>query len=90
MRDVIDNGEFVACDFCNYGEETLGGVMVGTYAICGDCAKTISHPEEIQMVFDQTKTFRQNVLNYRQEAYGETEAKIEFYTWEDYLNNMLD
>lgn len=67
-------GDMVACDFCNEGEETMGGLLIGSYAICGDCAKTISHPEEITERFDENKTFRQNVLEYRKRAYGFTEA----------------
>jgi hypothetical protein len=71
-----DNGEFVACDFCNGGEDTLGGVLIGSYAICGDCAKDITHPEEIDEVFDPAKKFRQNVLEYRKRVYGKTEAEF--------------
>jgi len=78
---VIDGGEEVACDFCNFGEETMGGLLLGSYAICGDCAKTITHPEEITEVFDPNKTFRQNVLEYRVRTYGTSHAITKITTW---------
>lgn len=83
MIDVEDTEQFVACDICNFGEETLGGGMVGSYAMCGNCIKDIKNPDEL---FDPTKTFRQNVLNYRQCVYGTSEGTIEFYGIEEFDN----
>jgi hypothetical protein len=70
----LDEDEFVACDFCNEGEDTMGGVIVGGWAICGDCSKDLSHPEEIDEVLDPEKTFRENVLAYRRLT-GQTENR---------------
>lgn len=74
MFEQFNGGEFVACDFCNEGEETFGGVLIGSYAICGDCAKKITEVDEIDERFDENKTFRQNVLEYRQRVYGTRDA----------------
>ena len=65
--EVVDlnQNEEVACDFCNEGEDSMGGVIIGSWAICGNCAKGLSHPEEIDEHFDPSKTFRENVLAYR-------------------------
>lgn len=38
-KDTMNFGDVVACDFCNYGEETMGGVLMGSYAVCGDCGQ---------------------------------------------------
>ena len=36
--EVIDMasemGDVVCCDFCNLGEDTMGGVMMGSNAVC--------------------------------------------------------
>lgn len=37
MKEEMNFGEIVACDFCNYGEDSRGGVLIGSYAVCGDC-----------------------------------------------------
>ena len=70
-------GEVVACDFCNGGEESAGGVMMGSYAVCGDCSEkngyyknSYQYKDEIDEFFDTEKTFRDNVLEYRQKVYG--------------------
>jgi len=73
---IINGGQSVACDFCNQGEETMGGILIGSYAICGDCEKNVTHTEEIDRYFDKNKTFRQNVLEYRQEVYGNSDCII--------------
>jgi len=37
--EVISNiGDLVVCDFCNGdGTESLGGVLIGSHAVCGNC-----------------------------------------------------
>ena len=80
-HEEFNFGEEVACDFCNYGEDTMGGLLIGSYAICGDCAKKITHPEEVDRVFNPEKTFRQNVLEYRKEVYGTSDCIMTFTTW---------
>jgi len=80
---IINTGDEVICDFCNGGEDTMGGLLIGSYAVCGDCAKTVTHTDEISEVFDPTKTFKQNVLDYRLRTYGTSDCITEITTWED-------
>jgi ribosomal protein S17E len=99
LKSEIDGGEFVACDFCNGGEETMGGALVGSNAVCGKCLKNVEekYPEEITERFDVNKTFRQNVLEYRVKAYGTSHAITRIYVPEtkakynpaEYSNEML-
>lgn len=83
-------GEVVACDWCNYGEESLGGALLGSYAVCGDCVEhkgilkdDYPYKDEIDRIFDQTKTFRENVIAYRKEVYGTGDAIQRIYTDDD-------
>ena len=74
-KETTNYGEVVACDFCNYGEDTMGGVLIGSYAICGDCSDKNGYYKDesnhdVDEVFDNTKTFKDNVLEYRQKVYG--------------------
>jgi hypothetical protein len=42
--DIIDIGDTVLCDFCNddyTDSEEEGGILVGSYAVCPQCAPTI-------------------------------------------------
>tara|TARA_R100001530_G_scaffold34525_1_gene26992 strand:+ start:770 stop:1105 length:336 start_codon:yes stop_codon:yes gene_type:complete len=79
--EVNNYGEVVACDFCNYGEETYGGVIIGSYAICGDCCNknnydkpNYEYSDEVDVIFDKEKTFRDNVLDYRYKQTGSRDA----------------
>ena len=74
---VGNYGEVVACDFCNEGEETMGGCLIGSYAVCGSCCEKngyynpdYENKDDIDQFFPKSLTFRDNVLNYRQKAYG--------------------
>ena len=86
---IINGGDFVVCDFCNGGDETMGGMIVGNSAICGDCTdewiwkkgyKRDTDPEDykddlgIDEVFDREKSFKDNVLEYRLKVYGTSDA----------------
>ena len=87
---IINGGDVVICDFCNSGEETMGGVLIGSSAVCGDCTvkygydkedyKYDTDPEEyrddlgITEVFDKERSFKDNVLEYRLKAYGTSDA----------------
>jgi|TARA_R100001244_G_scaffold130725_1_gene103140 hypothetical protein len=78
-REVNNYGEVVACDFCNFGEETYGGVMIGSYAVCGKCCDDRGYykdenSSDVDEVFDTSKTFRDNVLEYREKTYGTRDA----------------
>ena len=38
MKVLSNIGEMVICDFCNGdGVESLGGVLIGSHAVCGNC-----------------------------------------------------
>lgn len=71
--EVIDlsesMGDVVCCDFCNLGDDTMGGVMIGSNAVCGDCCKKNDYyfdkANDVDYYFDRNKTFKENVLQYR-------------------------
>lgn len=76
-------GEVVCCDFCNQGEESKGGVLIGSHAICGTCCDKngyyeddYKYKDEIDLTFDKDKTFKQNVLEYRKKTYGTSDAIV--------------
>lgn len=73
--EVIDGGEEVACDSCNFGEDTLGGCIVGGSAYCGDCTKDMTPGPDVEMLNPQ-QTFRANVLEYRRRVNGHRRALI--------------
>ena len=81
-------GEVVCCDFCNEGEESAGGVLIGSYAICGDCSEkngyyneTYKYKDEITEHFNINQTFRENVLEYRERSYGTRDAIQTIVSW---------
>ena len=43
---IINGGDVVICDFCNGGDETMGGVIVGSSAVCGDCTDRYGYDKE--------------------------------------------
>jgi hypothetical protein len=76
-------GDVVCCDFCNEGEETLGGVLVGSYAICGNCCEQYDYDkpdyeysDEVSEIWSKEKTFKQNVLEYRKKVYGTSDLIV--------------
>jgi len=75
--------EGVYCDFCNEGADTLGCALVGSKAVCGDCVQRHgmlqpSYPFKSEIeVFDQSKTFEENVKEYRKKVYGDEKGFIE-------------
>ena len=82
-------GELVVCDFCNAdGKESKGGVLVGSYAICGKCTDKhgylkddYEYKDEIAEVFDKDKTFQENVLAYREKTYGTRDGFTQVTGW---------
>ena len=79
----IDIGDFVCCDFCNAGENSLGGVIIGSNAICGDCCEKNGYykpdyefKDEISEFLSVFKTFKNNVLEYRKKTTGTTSGEI--------------
>mgnify|MGYP003151438202 FL=1 len=84
--ETTNYGEVVACDFCNYGEESMGGVLMGSYAVCGDCSDKNGYykdenSHDVDKVFDNSKTFKDNVLEYRKEVYGTSDLIQTITTW---------
>tara|TARA_R100001510_G_C7638870_1_gene196665 strand:+ start:1376 stop:1648 length:273 start_codon:yes stop_codon:yes gene_type:complete len=83
---TIRTENFVACDFCNGGEDSYGGVLIGSTAVCGNCSENnkftikgipnqdLESKDEISKYFDSGKTFQENVENYRLEQYGTKDA----------------
>ena len=82
--ETINIGDFVCCDFCNSdGEDSHGGVLVGSNAICGICCEKhgynkpdYKYKDEVSEVFPKDKTFKENVLTYRLRTTGTTEGEI--------------
>jgi len=80
-------GDAVACDFCNgNGDACYGGVIIGSSAVCGECCEKYGYynedyeyRDEIDHVFDRTKTFRENVLTWRKAKYGSEDLILRFY-----------
>ena len=78
---IINGGDVVICDFCNGGDETIGGVIVGSSAVCGDCTdrygydkEDYEYANEVSEVFDKERSFKDNVLEYRLKVYGTSDA----------------
>jgi hypothetical protein len=78
---IINGGDVVICDFCNGGDETMGGVIVGSSAVCGDCTdrygydkEDYEYANEVSEVFDKERSFKDNVLEYRLKVYGTSDA----------------
>ena len=72
-------GEVVACDGCNgpYGTNTKGGVLLGSSALCGECCDKYGYDkpdykyaDEVDEIWNKENFFRDNVLEYRERAYG--------------------
>ena len=96
MRTEINIGEEVMCDFCNYGEESMGGVLIGSgTAVCGDCCDSkgydkpdYKYSEDITEIFDKNKTFKENVLNLRERTTGQRAGIIVFSDGDDFFKAM--
>ena len=84
MEEIVHNyGDVVDCDFCNYGEESKGGVLIGSYAVCGDCSEKRGYYKDetngdVDLIFDNSKTFKQNVLDYRKKEHGSSNLVMTF------------
>tara|TARA_R100000808_G_scaffold9507_4_gene26064 strand:+ start:2171 stop:2458 length:288 start_codon:yes stop_codon:yes gene_type:complete len=92
---IIRTENFVACDFCNEGADSYGGVLVGSgTAVCGNCSEknefthkgipnqAYEHKDEISEYFDKDKTFQENVEQYRLEKYGTKYATTIITDWD--------
>ena len=96
MKTIINIGTIVVCDFCNSEDESKGGVMIGSHAVCGKCTERrgydkpdYEHKDEISKIFDKKKTFKENVLEYRHSLYGSRNGVIEimpFDKFEEVIN----
>lgn len=95
MYEEINAGKVVLCDYCNAdaesleGEDSLGGGLVHSSALCPACYTEAvkrckqEYPEEMKYFspFPADKTFYQNVLDYRKEHYGNDDLVITFTSW---------
>jgi len=84
---IIRTENFVACDFCNEGADSHGGVLIGSgTAVCGNCSEkneftrkgipnqAYEYKDEISEYFDKDKTFQENVEEYRLKHIGTRDA----------------
>lgn len=85
-----NHGEVVVCDGCNgpYGENSKGGALVGSYAMCSECCDKYrydkpdyKYADKVDEIWDKEKTFKDNVLEYRQRAYGSRDAISKIITY---------
>ena len=81
--EKMNLGDFVCCDFCNYGEDTYGGVLIGSNAVCGACSEQngfydddYQYKDDIKEYFSMQNTFKENVLEFRKRTTGTTNAEI--------------
>ena len=66
--DIIDIGDTVLCDFCNddyTDSDAQGGALVGSYAICPQCASEINDTGEPIITCPEGMRFRDWVLRLR-------------------------
>jgi len=80
-------GDLVLCDFCNQENDSMGGTIIGSYAICGVCSEKngyynddYKYKDEISRILPKDKTFKQNVLDYRDEITGSTNGTINIWS----------
>ncbi|MAG27148.1 hypothetical protein CMI47_16550 [Candidatus Pacearchaeota archaeon] len=86
MNKITNNyGQIVVCDGCNgpYGNNVKGGALVGSYAMCGECCDRYDYDKsdykyanEVDEIWDKEKTFKDNVLEYRERTYGSSDLII--------------
>ena len=102
--EVIDMasemGDVVCCDFCNLGEDTMGGVMIGSNAVCGNCCEKngyyLDRADDVDYFFDRNKTFKENVLKYRKDnARNKINSTLKFrigegHSFKDSISNLTD
>lgn len=80
-----NSGALVLCDLCNQESKELGGIRLGSNAICPECASELTIEEEDKASYellDQTKTFVENVHNLRYREHGTKDCIVQFYTME--------
>lgn len=73
MEEIIDIGDTVVCDFCNKDytdSDESGGVLIGSYAVCPNCAPDAvqsaeKHGEPVDAVCPANKSFKEWVLEMR-------------------------
>ena len=92
IMKTINAGSNVCCDGCNgpypeQGDEINGGVIIGSSAYCQACsdrygweAEDYEYADEITEIMDKNKTFKQNVLDYREKMTGSTDAITRIYS----------
>ncbi len=86
----IEVGTLVICDFCGQENDSMGGVLIGSNAVCGVCVDKDGkdkpdyiYADEVDKIFDKKKTFKDNVLAYRKEMSGTERGWIEIWGEEE-------
>jgi|TARA_R110000824_G_scaffold98780_5_gene235513 hypothetical protein len=87
----VDNfGEVVVCDGCNgpYGDNLMGGVIIGRSAYCGECSDKYGYTkpdyefaDEVDEIMNNNETFNENVLQFRERITGSRDGIQKIYTW---------
>ena len=90
LVEVTNIGDTVVCDGCNgpYGDNMMGGVLIGHSAYCGECSDKYGYDkpdyeyaDEITEVMLKSKTFKENVLDYRKKTTGSSDGIQKIYTF---------
>ena len=86
IMEEFNYGQVVVCDHCNgpEGKNLMGGVIVGSPAVCGECCDrygyynpNYEYADEIDEIWSKDKTFHDNVLDYRQRVSGSKDMIIQ-------------
>ena len=68
ITDIIDIGDMVLCDICNDDytkSDAEGGILVGSYAVCPECAPKFDSSDEPIIHCPAGMRFRDWVLHLR-------------------------
>lgn len=82
----LNAGPVVCCDMCNCpGEDCYGGVILGSTAVCGCCCERYnSHTSpDADVLLNPTRTFKENILAYREQQYGSSDCVITLFFPDD-------
>ena len=97
MEEIVHNyGDVVACDFCNYGEESKGGVLIGSYAVCGDCSEKRGYYKDetngdVDLIFDlETEAGENDTIVKKAEDETNAEIDLVFDNSKTFKQNVLD
>lgn len=87
LIDVINGGAVVLCDICNNDGDAknddgspmyLGGGLIGDDAVCPECVQDM---DKLDVTFDPSKSFGDNVRAYRREVFGTEDSITMIFNW---------